>query len=374
MALPKVGFQTTLTVHDLYRGWRNLFGGNCRALGFAAVIAAAVLLTGCDQISPNLGVAPAMPTEITQVSPNSRTAGCPGFTLYVTGSGFSSIPGMSLQWQKPGSSTVVNELTTIIDDSDLTAVINASDIATQGTALVDVITPGQTPGNGLSNILPFTITAPGGVCSVPGSSALRARNSTTLSSDNFSPAISANSRYVAFAAVAPDPSVNAGTGLTSIFLRDTCVGGPAGCMPQTTLISSGVDGADANGASRSPAISANGRFVAFESDAGNLVPGDTNDATDIFLRDTCNGAPAGCTAATTRMSIGPGGAQANGPSNSPSISANGRFVAFNSMAGNLVVDGSTAPSGAFLRDTCLGAGTGCTPSTTRISISAVTPP
>src|SRR4028119_1491045 len=76
-------------------------------------------------------------------------------------------------------------------------------------------------------------------------------------------------------------------------------------------------------------ISADGRFVAFSSGASNLVPGDTNNRNDIFVRDTL-------TNTTTRVSVDSAGNQANSNSERPSISADGRFVAFDSNASNLV--------------------------------------
>ena len=73
-----------------------------------------------------------------------------------------------------------------------------------------------------------------------------------------------------------------------------------------------------------PAISADGRYVAFRSHASNLVSGDTNNLDDIFVRDRQNGT-------TERISVAYDESKANGVSNYPSLSADGRFVAFNSM-------------------------------------------
>ena len=112
-----------------------------------------------------------------------------------------------------------------------------------------------------------------------------------------------------------------------------------------------------------PSISSDGRFVVFASDATNLVPGDNNGFADIFLRDTCNGAPSGCTPTTTLISVAADGSAANGASAAPSISPDGRYVAFDSIAANLVLDNSSsstagssvsAASESFLRDTCHG--------------------
>jgi hypothetical protein len=84
----------------------------------------------------------------------------------------------------------------------------------------------------------------------------------------------------------------------------------------------------ANGENFEPAISADGRFVAFASGGSNLVAGDTNGHTDVFVRDRV-------AQVTRRVSVGPDGQQANRGSRDPAISADGRFVAFSSYASNL---------------------------------------
>jgi hypothetical protein len=147
----------------------------------------------------------------------------------------------------------------------------------------------------------------------------------------------------------------------NIFVRDSCLGEPAGCSPSNTLVSIGVSSNPADGHSISPSISADGRYVAFLSSAMNLVDSDSNGVADVFVRDTCAGAASGCTPSTQRVSVATDGTQANGASTSATISATGRYVTFESSATNL---GSISSSGGiFLRDTCAGAAPGCTPST-----------
>ena len=92
-----------------------------------------------------------------------------------------------------------------------------------------------------------------------------------------------------------------------------------------TRVSVDSAGNQANDSSVNPSISADGRFVAFESNASNIVPGDTNSTRDIFVVDTL-------TNTTTRVSVDSAGNQANDSSVNPSISADGRFVAFESNA------------------------------------------
>jgi Tol biopolymer transport system component len=118
-----------------------------------------------------------------------------------------------------------------------------------------------------------------------------------------------------------------------VFVHDRVTG-------KTTRVSVGSGGEQANGASSEPSISADGRFVAFSSEASNLVAGDTNNCgrmncPDVFVHDRATGK-------TTRVSVSKGGKQGSGPSSEPSISADGRYVAFASYAANLVADDTNA--------------------------------
>jgi Putative binding domain, N-terminal/WD40-like Beta Propeller Repeat len=124
----------------------------------------------------------------------------------------------------------------------------------------------------------------------------------------------------------------------------------------TWRVSNGSGGEQANGASGSPAISADGRWVAFQSDASNLVDGDTNAATDVFLYDLV-------LATTTRVSVGTSGAQGNGASEAPTISADGRWVAFDSWASNLVLGDTNGDPDVFIYDRQAG-------TTTRVSVGS----
>jgi len=124
-----------------------------------------------------------------------------------------------------------------------------------------------------------------------------------------------------------------------------CLGlGP--CL-NTEVISVSTTGERAGG-SGSPSISADGRFVAFASAASNIVAGDTNGLTDIFVRDRL-------TRTTERVSLSSGGQQGNAGSGSPAISADGRFVAFGSVASNLVANDTNNQSDVFVRDRVAGA-------------------
>jgi Tol biopolymer transport system component len=157
---------------------------------------------------------------------------------------------------------------------------------------------------------------------------------------SFVPALSANGRYAAFYSDASNLVSGDTNAARDVFVRDVQT-------RQTTRVSVSSAGAEANGDSFAPAISADGRFVAFASAASNLVDGDTNHANDVFVRDRQANT-------TTRVSVGPGGAQANGGSDEPSLSSDGRLVAFTSAASNLVAGDVNNNRDAFVFDRLTG--------------------
>lgn len=164
-----------------------------------------------------------------------------------------------------------------------------------------------------------------------------------------SPSISADGRYVAFVSAASNLVAGDANAKPDIFVYDRKT-------TETTLVSVASDGARANGPSSSPSTSADGRYVAFQSEAANLVAGDTNGKSDIFVRDLH-------ARRTLRVSVASDGAQANGNSYSPSISANGRYVAFGSDATNLVPGDTNGTGDAFVYDRNTG-------HTTRVSVAS----
>jgi hypothetical protein len=113
-------------------------------------------------------------------------------------------------------------------------------------------------------------------------------------------------------------------------LRDTCFGAPAGCTASDVNIAPGADDFVVV-----QGISDDGRFIVFESLATNLVPDDTNGVFDIFLRDQCTGAPAGCVPQTLRLNVSIEGNQADAASLYPQISRDGRFITYVTLASNL---------------------------------------
>ena len=149
------------------------------------------------------------------------------------------------------------------------------------------------------------------------------------------PSISHDGRYVAFYSSASNLVPEDTNSDYDIFVHDLQTG-------TTERVSVSSDGAEGNGNSYDPSISADGRYVTFESYADNLVEEDTSDR-DIFVHDRQMGT-------TKKISITSNGGLANGSSADPSISADGRFVAFQSIANNLVDGDSNAVGDIFVRD------------------------
>jgi WD40-like Beta Propeller Repeat len=214
------------------------------------------------------------------------------------------------------------------------------------------------------------------------------------SSSSYNPSISGNQQYVVFTSASTNwtPSTNT-NGAGQIFLKNrnsgaitlvSASGGVAGNAgsynasvsdtdvvafatdatnlapgatgPYSAIIASSGGGnsrvdialsGQPNGASSQPQISGDGSTVVFQSDASNLVSGDTNGFTDVFVRDLSSNT-------VTLVSLAAGGIQANGPSYGASISYDGRYVAFTSDASNLQYNDGNGVSDVFLYDRTLG--------------------
>ena len=170
-------------------------------------------------------------------------------------------------------------------------------------------------------------------------------------SSSFSPSISADGRYVAFESdailVANDLA------LFDVYVHDRQTG-------DTILVSVDSLGAAGNNNSKSPSISADGRYVAFESFATNLVAGDNNGLFDVFVHDRDadedgiyddeDGTYDPGEVSTVRVSVRSDGTEADQASNAPSISSDGRYVAFESNATNLVADDTNVSTDIFVHD------------------------
>jgi len=153
--------------------------------------------------------------------------------------------------------------------------------------------------------------------------------------DSEQPVVSANGRWVAFVTGASGIVPNDGNGSDDVFLRDMKLG-------ETIRASVRSSGAEVDNGGDSPSISADGRYVAFSS-SSELVPADHNGQTDVYVHDRVTGR-------TTRISVSSAGAEATGSSTHPSISTDGRFVAFSSDAEDLVGNDTNIVSDIFVHD------------------------
>jgi hypothetical protein len=179
------------------------------------------------------------------------------------------------------------------------------------------------------------------VVRVPKSRAeLISRDGTPADAGSTAVAVNTDGRFVAFASDAANLVGGDTNAVRDVFVRDRM-------SRLTERVSVGSGGAQANAASQgrggAPAISGNGQIVAFYSDASNLVVGDTNRVSDVFVRDRAAGS-------TERVSVGVGTTQSNGRSSRASLSENGRFVAFQSLASNLIAADTNGTSDIFVYD------------------------
>jgi Tol biopolymer transport system component len=166
------------------------------------------------------------------------------------------------------------------------------------------------------------------------------------------PSVSASGRYVAFLAANATAGSTTNSTTPQVYVRDTCIGAES-CTPKTTLLSSAALVTE-----DAPAISRDGRYVAYTSSLG--------DSWQIVLADTCVEAASACKVSTRAISIAPDGSVGDGASHNAVMTADGRYVAFSSAATNLT---ESAPLGRqiYLRDTCAGATGPCKASTVLVS-------
>jgi hypothetical protein len=247
----------------------------------------------------------------TSLSPSSAAPGSASFTLTVNGSSFipSSDPtgGSLVHWNANGTQTTLTA--TSVTSTQVQATVDAALLTTQACAIVSVYNPpaiATTPPSGIGN--PFS--GGGGT-----------------------------------SAITPGFAVSTDSTFTT------------NCNAQGTTASAAKASALAV-AEETPALGADGRFVAYTAAQ--------NGHSQIFLRDTCTGAATDCQPHTSLLSAAIDGTAGNADSNTPSMSSDGRFVAFSSAATNLV---ASPPTGRqiYLHDTCTGATTNCTPQTTLVS-------
>ncbi|MFZ0036350.1 MAG: hypothetical protein WAK91_02940 [Candidatus Acidiferrales bacterium] len=367
---------------------------------------------------------------LTELSPTSAAAGGPAFSLTVTGSNF--VPNSSVNWNGSGRQTTfvsATQLTAAITAADIavggtasvTAVNPSPGGGTSGSVTFKITGSQAKPAISLNaagelvsiNAFDGASNGPSGAPKMDGSGRFIAFQSastnlvrnggggrvfvrdTCLGAVACSPAtllvdagrdgspgngpagrglaISGDARYVAFSSRATNLIAGANPDATQIYLRDTCMGpdATADCSPKTTLISVSLAGAPATGPSEFPSISFDGRYVSFTSISAGLVSGAGGGTPQIYVRDTCMGvsAPPQCVSHTSLVSQDTSGHPAKGSSLQSSISADGRYVAFDSDAVNLVTAPLNGTSSVLLRDTCQGiaAPENCAPSTLLLS-------
>src|SRR5206468_2960878 len=162
------------------------------------------------------------------------------------------------------------------------------------------------------------------------------------------PAVSDNGSVMAFTSDATNLVADDRNGVSDVFVSQ------GGIIKRVSL---GPNFAEADGPSSGAALSVDGRFVAFTSAADNLVPGDTNDALDVFVYDRQQ-------STVTRVSVAGDGTQADGDSRSPSIGDTGTVIAFTSSATDLVAGDTNGKTDVFVRTL------GSSPSTRLVSAAA----
>jgi hypothetical protein len=342
---------------------------------------------------------------------------CADFTLTLNGAGF--VLKTVVQWNgKPLATTVPTDSTGAALGNTVSATVPAALVAKPGVATIITLNPASGAGNnGLSNPIAFIINPPPNPPPILTSMSPNTSPASTSTSQTLSITLTGTS-FLANSDSAQASQVNWSMGgtqtklavanITSTQIQATVTGGafantgstsltasvtvfnppsppPTGCVtscnggggggssaPLTfTICAAGQSScapaaaakaaAAATVAEETPALSLDGRFVAYTAVQ--------NDRAQIFLRDTCEGAAAGCQPHTTLLSAAADGAPANDESHAPSMSSDGRYVAFSSAATNLV---ENAPPGrqVYLFDTCAGAGDSCKPSTHLISTDA----
>jgi Tol biopolymer transport system component len=158
---------------------------------------------------------------------------------------------------------------------------------------------------------------------------------TQVKGGSYSPALSSDGRSVAFWSSAADLVAGDTNRVDDVFVHDRSTG-------RTTRVSVGSDGKQADGLSTDPHLSGDGRWVAFWSSATNLAPGDRNRRADVFVHDRSTGA-------TTRESVASDGTDSDGHTYSPNLSAGGEVVAFDSLATNLVEGERNRGSAVYVR-------------------------
>jgi hypothetical protein len=320
----------------------------------------------------NLVVKNPVPT-LSTMTPSNFAAGAASTGVTVSGSNMVPSSQIEIDGTPPASGTTFGSTT------QLAAVLTPGFLASAGVHTMQVVNPA--PGGGSSNVITFAVnpTLTAGLPELLDVGYLGAEANQGICGSNCAtgpptlatagPAISSNGSTVVFASSSTNLLFNQPNPGSNIFARTTCLGNGA-CTPTTNTVSAGPNQLASNGASFEPSLDSNGSHAAFTSMATNLVSGISfaSGNRQVYWMPVCTGASNVTCAAGQLVSLSPDGVTpGNGDSYNPSISPDGRYVTFVSLATNLVagvntLDGITPQ--IFLRDTCNGAtGSGCTPTT-----------
>jgi len=377
------------------------------AVTFAAFFAA----TGCNDygntFQSNTGA------FLQFVSPSNVTAGGADLTITLTGQGFVLQTVVTFNQQKLKTcivtTTAANTCAPANDTGSIvsvSAVVPAAMIAKPGTDFVQTVQPHSGTGtNGLSNPVAFIVfpppnpvptvttiapnSAPSGSAALPvtitGTNFLLTSDPTGGSQVFWNTAtqtaLTATNITATQIQVTVPATLLATAGTATVTVNNLPVPPPANCQINCTGHGGGgtsnaktftITGAGGNSANASaalveeetPAVSLDGRYVGYTASQ--------NGHAQIFARDTCQGAEPSCQPRTILISSALDGTAASDDSHSPSMSSDGRYVAFSSAAANLVTETGTSTGmgtgrQVYLRDTCFGVSAPCTPSTQLIS-------
>ena len=313
---------------------------------------------------------------ISSLSPTGFAAGSTA-TASLTLTGASFVPNSTVDVDNSAQST------TFSSNSQLSIQLTKGNFAAAGPHQVQVVNPG--PGGGVSNILAYyvnpTLTAGLPVIIDTGVYGAEANQGVCGSICGTGPptlitagpSVSSNGATVVFASTSTNFSINPSNTGSDVYAHTTCLGS-ASCTPTTTDVSVGPNKTPSNGSSWEPSVSSGGGQAAFTSTATNLVNGIpfTQSMRQVYWMPVCSSTATTCAGGELVSLSADGVNPGNGESYSPSISPDGRYVAFVSLATNLVtglatLDGVTPQ--AFVHDTCNGTSTsgGCTPTTYLVS-------
>jgi Tol biopolymer transport system component len=351
--------------------------------------------------------------SISQIQPAAALVGSTSFGVTVTGTNF--VPTSVVTWNGQNLST------SYVSGTQVQASVPSTNVQSPGSAQVAVLNP--QPGGGLSNSMTFLVNNPqpildsispttsissgadftltvngiGFTCAdiVTTTTTTNGVSTTTTSCNTSASQIQWNgttldttydlTNKVLTASVTSAQLAQAGTAFVTVMNPAPGGGTSAPAYFQVipgangeglpALVDVSSKGAQADSGighlgSSGPAIAGGGRFIAYSSVSQNLVANLANAVANVFVRDTCLGISSGCTPQTLLASLANDSQPPNADCLQPSISSDGRFVTFASAATNLVSGVSGGNNEIYLRDTCLGADSSCTPSTRLVSLGA----